>query len=461
MRHPRSFVSGFLVWLFGCLLQLYPPRFRDEFAAEIEDILRDVILDAGGYGETWLLRTSLRELTGLIISIIRECWHEFKSRKGKEMASEGQSDEDKSATISGVLALQPVRAPDLFWVASWALLTTAAFPAALFTMAPLTVAFMWLLNLGVKAGFWSAIPYSTLEPVGFIVGITLGLALLQWALLRRLLPRAWLWFIATVSGSCLYSFFAWVMLTTASLQSWHPFWIMASMLLPVGLALGLAQWLYLRRFLPGAFWIIPIDVLAAGSILLAGDTFTSLAELAILALPGAITGAGMWLLLSRLLSRSHLEMPLQVQIETSRPQHLRLPRFVRVGLGLVVLVPLVFGCIWAYAASQLTLAKSKGIYPTIEEAVITKNSQFWGGAKVVRIENVWAEPNNKNAQSHVWFGGADVYLDRVPQGGRWDHYSSGSYFIHVREGWVYVPEGAFPEFIGWVMELYNMEGVRQ
>jgi hypothetical protein len=30
----------------------------------------------------------------------------------------------------------------------------------------------------------------------------------------------------------------------------------------------------------------------------------------------------------------------------------------------------------------------------------------------------------------------------------------------VREGWVHVSEGAFPTFIGWVMELYNLEGVR-
>jgi len=170
-----------------------------------------------------------------------------------------------------------------------------------------------------------------------------------------------------------------------------------------------------------------------------------------------ITGLGMWLLLSQ----SHLEIPPPVRVETSRAQRRRLPRFVRIGLGLVMLVPLFFGCIWAYAASQLALAKDKGIYATPEEAVIAINSQGWGEAKVLRIENVQAGPNRSDAQPHVWFGGAEVYLDRVPQGGRWDHYSSGSFFIHVREGWVHVSEGAFPEFIGAVMELYNMEGVRQ
>jgi hypothetical protein len=373
------------------------------------------------------------------------------------MASEDQFNKDKSAAGLVGPVHQPVRAPNLVWVAGWTLLTTAAFPAALIAMAPLAVVFMWLLNLGVKAGFWPVVPYSTLQPLGFITAISLGLASAQSYLLRRLVPRAWLWFIATGAGILLYSIFAWIILAINPAQSWDPFWIMTAMLLLVGFSLGLAQWLYLRRTLPNAFWIIVIDVLAAGSMLLAGRSFTSLAELAVLALPGVISGVGLRLLLSR----SHQEMPPQVQIEASGEKRRLLPRFVRVGLGLAALVPLFFGCIWAYAASQLTLAKSKGIYPTIEEAVIEINSQGWGDGKVVRIDNVRVGPNRTDAQPHVWFAGADVYLDRIPQAGRWDHYSSGSFYIRVREGWVHVSEGAFPEFIGWVMELYNMEGVRK
>jgi len=457
MRQTRSPIRSFVVWLYGCLLELYPPRFRHEFGAEIRDIFWDVILEAEGHGGFWLLKTSLRELIALAISISLECWHELRSRKEQEMASQDQFHNDESGAGFSGPALQPVRAPNLAWIVSWTLLTTAAIPAALVAMAPLAVAFMWLFNLGVSAGFWPAIRYSTLEPLGFIIAITLVLASVQWYLLRRLLPRAWLWFVATVAGLLLYSAFAWIVVATVSLQSWDPYWIMAAVLLPVGLALGLAQWIYLRRFLPNATWIILIDVLAAGSILSAGRSFTSLAELAVLALPGAISGVGLWLLLSQ----SHSKIQPEVRSEASQEKPLRFPRLAWVGLGLLVLVPLFFGCIWAYAASQLALAKDRGIYATPEEGVIKMNSQGWGGAKVVRIENVWAEPNSRNAQPHVWFGGAEVYLDRVPQGGRWDHYSSGSFYLRVREGWVHVSEGAFPEFIGWVMELYNMEGVRK
>ena len=150
----------------------------------------------------------------------------------------------------------------------------------------------------------------------------------------------------------------------------------------------------------------------------------------------------------------------RMQTGEDRDKSRRLPRLALFGIGAAALILIFFACCLVYAASQLAWAKNEGIYPTVEEAVIRRNSQGWGGARVVRIENVRAEPNSRNAQPHVWFGTATVYMDRAPQGRTWDHYLAGSFYIHVREGWVHVPEEAFPEFIGWVMELFNMEGVR-
>lgn len=105
-------------------------------------------------------------------------------------------------------------------------------------------------------------------------------------------------------------------------------------------------------------------------------------------------------------------------VETGKAKGRRLPRIAWAGVGLAAAIPLFFVCIWVYAVSQIALAKNNGVYPTVEEAIIANNSQSWGGSKVARITNVHADTNSRDgSQPYLWFGGATVYLDRVPQGG--------------------------------------------
>jgi hypothetical protein len=449
MRHLHSLVQR----LYECLLGFYPPRFRREFSAEIRTVFLSHIHEAeqcAGYG--WLV-ASFQEITGLVISILRECWHEFRVRKEAAMVQEDQLEKEGS----GMRVFRPAGTPGALWFTGWALLTTAAIPAALISAPVLAALFVSLINLGVKAGFWPSARTFPAEGLGFLISLALTLSLVQGCLLCNFLPRARLWSLATAASIFLGGLVTGIVLFGSSAQNRDPFLTLAALLLSIGLLLGLAQWLYLRRFLPNAFWIILVDVLAAGSILVAGRTYTSLAELAVFALPGLITGLGLWLLLSQAPPR----MSSPLKIEAGRKDARRLSRFIRVGLMVAALVPLFFGCIWAYAASQLALAKNAGVYPTVEQAVLANNSQGFGGARVVRIEDIRAAPNRRDAQPHVWFGGATVYLDRFPEGHQWDYYQSGSFYIHVKEGWTHVGEGAFPVFIGWVMELYNMEGVER
>jgi len=80
---------------------------------------------------------------------------------------------------------------------------------------------------------------------------------------------------------------------------------------------------------------------------------------------------------------------------------------------------------------------------------------------VVSITNIQTSPNRRDgSQPYIWFGTATVKLDRVPAGLSRSSYFAGSYYIHTRAGWVFMGEGAFPEFVGWVMQLYNLEGAR-
>jgi ABC-type Fe3+ transport system permease subunit len=142
-----------------------------------------------------------------------------------------------------------------------------------------------------------------------------------------------------------------------------------------------------------AFWIILIDALAGRTFLLAGRSFSNLFELVgILMLPGILTGVGWWLLLNQPRTRWLSQPPEILSKENTR----KIPRFAWIGLGSTAAIPLFFACIRVYAVSQLALAKNGGVYPTVEEAIVANNSQGWGGAKVIRIEDIHASPNRQD-----------------------------------------------------------------
>jgi hypothetical protein len=361
--------------------------------------------------------------------------------------------QDESISLAATTSV-----PGWRWLLRWIVLTTTAIPAALLLMAPFAAILLPIFNFGVDIGIIPIFDPSILTAIGFFIGFAITLSAAQWLLLRKYLSNASRWFLTTGAGLLIGGMIAGIGAYVLSDVDLASSWKLAMVLLLVGSAVGIAQWLVLRRYFYNAFWVVLIDIAAACSLLLAGESITNFLELLILLiLPGTITGSGIWLLMKKALPNKEYTNvePAADVVKQSLPVKW-------IGIGLIALIPTFFLCSWVYAVSQLALAKNNGIYPTVEEAVIQKNSQGWGGAQVVKLEDIRASVNQHDgSQPHVWFGGARVYLDRVPQG--WDRteYSSGSYFLHVKEGWVHVPEGAFPEFIGWVMELYDLEGVDQ
>jgi hypothetical protein len=295
--------------------------------------------------------------------------------------------------------------------------------------------------------------------LGRLTSFALVLASVQWFLLRKFLPRVGLWFLATGAGVLLGGLIVAFFLSGSSIQSWDPLWLMVAILLPVGLAIGLAQWMYLRRFLPHAFWIIFLDVLAAASILLAGSTFTSVAELMVLVLPGAITGLGLLLLLGP--SGPDMQYPVRTEAPRQNDQHW--PPHVRVGLALVALIPLFFACTWVYTSSQLALAKNEGLYSSPEQGMLLRTEKAYSPDRSVKILS--AGPNTfDGSQPYIWYVIAEVRASSRADGsqlGRNGCDAPGSYFLQTREGWVYLPEGAFPEFIGYWMKVYGWAGEGQ
>jgi hypothetical protein len=366
-----------------------------------------------------------------------------------------------SAYAKGWRSLQPepvLAAPGLGWVSSWVLLTAASVPLAWFLSAPLGAALFLLLSLVFKGAFESPsdINISVVRGLGFLLALAVTLAIFQWLLLRRHLPHAGWWMPVTVLGWLA----AGILISTTGylLSSQGMLWQSAPLALfaLTGATVGLSQWLFLRRVVPRAGWWLLISLGAFAPFLLAGRSFESLLEmLFFMLLPGIISGMGLWLLLHQG-PQSGMG---QIQPRRRPARRAFSKRLLGLGFGLLLLIPLCAIAPLAYTKSQLELAKREGIYATPEEAVIGRISQGLGEAKVVKIEGLRASPNWPDGRlPHVWFGGARVWLDRVPAGHRRDNFSAGSFYIRVEEGWVHVPEGAFPGFIGRMMEVYGLEG---
>ena len=113
-----------------------------------------------------------------------------------------------------------------------------------------------------------------------VIGIALGI--LQWFVLQRRLTRAWRWIVATVVGWVVGSTLIWFLPAQGSE-------FLAGVLL--GLTVGVAQWLILRKEFYWNGWWIPINVVAwtTGMAFLPGIFSTG-------ALIGSITGIALGLL---------------------------------------------------------------------------------------------------------------------------------------------------------------------
>lgn len=121
-------------------------------------------------------------------------------------------------------------------------------------------------------------------------------------------------------------------------------------------------------------------------------------------------------------------------------------------------VAILIFALWFYTAVQLKVARIEGVYPTPEDGMRVLVNKSW--IEVDRVEIVYAGTNSFDGSSpHVWFVVADVWAARRgdgkpihPRG----YDSGGSFFLRVKDGWVHVPEGRFPELVGFGMQLFGL-----
>ena len=131
----------------------------------------------------------------------------------------------------------------------------------------------------------------------FIPMVSLLTGAFQSALLRRYLPRMSGWVLATAGG--------WLLgILLVLMPDWlhwrNGYQDLDQALLSLGLAIGITQWLLLRRRLSHAGWWVAATVAGWGLLaLLTGDTLDGLGLLALGLLPASVTAAALALLMKQ------------------------------------------------------------------------------------------------------------------------------------------------------------------
>ena len=142
-------------------------------------------------------------------------------------------------------------------------------------------------------------------------------------------------------------------------------------------------------------------------------------------------------------------------------QKQRLIRLIRAGIILAGLVLLWYAFIYLYATARIAQSKNLGVYPAPEEAAKKIFGQNYREAKLVSVTGIHCGPNNETGKpERVWFCTARVEYDRIPKGQRRSVFLAGAFFIKIRDGWVFMSEGAFPGFVVGLMKLFHLEGVQ-
>jgi hypothetical protein len=165
-----NFFMQFIVLLYSKLLNLYPCRFQDEFAEEMQIVFRDALNEAVEGGMLSLLVVSWRELGNLPASILREFWHEFE-RKGTNMVTNGKVD-PKSTADGGT--------------SHWDALM-GALPFALFGIASILSRTRYPFNAYSYLAFYAVIL------LGLLIGMIKGFPRWAYSYLGWSLVFAWWW----------------------------------------------------------------------------------------------------------------------------------------------------------------------------------------------------------------------------------------------------------------------------
>jgi hypothetical protein len=126
-------------------------------------------------------------------------------------------------------------------------------------------------------------------------------------------------------------------------------------------------------------------------------------------------------------------------------------------LSIVALVVCVLLAItWVHSAGQLRVLKAQGVYANPEDGMRAQIASSYSGVSNVEIVHAGRELFDDlwYVEAHVW---AESRSDGKGFSGK-SYDNPGSFFLHVGNGWIFVPEGRQPEVIAFGEWLFGLRG---
>lgn len=181
---------------------------------------------------------------------------------------------------------------------TWIILTSICIPIALMLNFAILAIIIYSAGDIITVNGVRHITEDYLLMVTFIPILGLLTGSVQYALLRRYLPRMGGWILATIGGW----FLGILLIVLPGWLNWMDVGVnLDSSLLLMGLAIGTMQWLILRRRLPQAGWWIVANTAgwAVSALITTGNSLNQLAVFTLAIVPACITAAVLALLMKQ------------------------------------------------------------------------------------------------------------------------------------------------------------------
>lgn len=98
-----SSLGRFILDAYSKMLNLYPRRFRGEFAIEMHTVFEQLVAEAAKEGALALILVCGREFMGMPINILQEFWHEFQGKETRMLPENIVLSSERSATTGQVV----------------------------------------------------------------------------------------------------------------------------------------------------------------------------------------------------------------------------------------------------------------------------------------------------------------------------------------------------------------------